>query len=96
MKQNFTHDTYHVIPKDLFLASAVISPRNVAEVQAIIRAANERQIPLWPISIGRNLGYGGAAPRVAGSVVINMGKHMNKILEVNVEGAYCLVEPGKC
>jgi hypothetical protein len=24
-----------------------------------------------------------------------MGKHMNKILEVNVEGAYCLVEPGK-
>lgn len=24
-----------------------------------------------------------------------MGKNMNKILEVNVEGAYCLVEPGE-
>jgi hypothetical protein len=32
---------------------------------------------------------------VSGSVVLNMGKNMNKILEVNVEGAYCVIEPGK-
>jgi hypothetical protein len=95
MKPNYTHDPHHVLKQDFFLASAVIAPRNVADVQAIFRAANEHRIPLWPISIGRNSGYGGAAPRVSGSVVLNMGKHMNKILEVNVEGAYCLVEPGK-
>lgn len=41
-----------------------------------------------------NLSYGGAAPRVRGSVNIDMGRHMNKVLDVNVEGAYCLVEPG--
>lgn len=64
-------------------------------LRAIVLAANELSFPLWPISIGRNSGYGGAAPRVSGSLVINMGKNMNKILEVNVEGAYCLVEPGK-
>ncbi len=39
-------------------------------------------------------GYGGAAPRVPGSVALDLGKHMNKILEVNVEGAFALVEPG--
>lgn len=92
---NYTHDPHHILRQDFFLASAVIAPRNVAEVQAIVKAANEHLVPLWPISIGRNSGYGGAAPRVSGSVVVNMGKHMNKILEVNVEGAYCLVEPGK-
>lgn len=95
MKPNYTHDPHHVLKQDFFLASAVIAPRNVADVQAIVKAANQHKVPLWPISIGRNSGYGGAAPRVSGSVVLNMGKHMNKILKVDVEGAYCLVEPGK-
>ena len=63
--------------------------------RAIVRLANKISFPLWPISIGRNSGYGGSAPRVSGSIVIDMGKHMNKVLEVNVEGAYCLVEPGQ-
>lgn len=95
MKPNYTHDPHHIMKQDFFLASAIIAPRNVADVQTIVKAANEYHVPLWPISIGRNSGYGGAAPRVSGSVVVNMGKHMNKILEVNVEGAYALVEPGK-
>jgi FAD/FMN-containing dehydrogenase len=95
MKPNYTHDPHHILKQDFFLASAVIAPRHVADVQTIVKAANEYHVPLWPISIGRNSGYGGAAPRVSGSVVINMGKHMNKILEINVEGAYALVEPGK-
>ncbi|KAF7557117.1 hypothetical protein G7Z17_g922 [Cylindrodendrum hubeiense] len=94
MKPTYTHDPHHVLPQDYFLASAVVAPRNVSDVQAIVLAANELSFPLWPISIGRNSGYGGAAPRVSGSLVVNMGKNMNKILEVNVEGAYCLVEPG--
>ena len=95
MKPNYTHDPHHILKQDFFLASAVVAPRNVSDVQTIVKAANEHKVPLWPISIGRNSEYGGAAPRVPGSVVVNMGKHMNKILEVNVEGAYALVEPGK-
>jgi hypothetical protein len=94
MKPNYTHDPHHILKQDFFLASAVVAPRNVADVQTIVKAANEYHVPLWPISIGRNSGYGGAAPRVSGSVVVNMGKNMNKILEVNVKGAYALVEPG--
>lgn len=40
------------------------------------------------------VGYGGAAPRVRGSVVIDLGKRMNKILDVNPNDCTCLVEPG--
>src|SRR5690606_27531144 len=64
------------------VASAAVAPATVEEVQAVVRAANERRIPLYPISTGRNLGYGGAAPVYSGSVVLDL-KRMNRILEVN-------------
>lgn len=76
-----------------FAPSAVVKPASVEEVQAIMRVANESRIPLWVISRGKNLGYGGAAPRVAGSVTMDLGR-MNRILEVSEEFCYALVEPG--
>lgn len=85
---------YHVTPKEYFVSSAVVAPRNVPDVQAIMMLCNEFEIPVWPFSIGRNVGYGGAAPRVPGSVGLDMGKNMAKVLEVNVDGAYAFVEPG--
>ncbi|PSK60794.1 Protein bfr2 [Elsinoe australis] len=89
------HDMFHITTgKDYFVASASIAPRNVGEVQAIVRLANEYEIPLWPFSIGRNLGYGGSGPRVPGSIGLDIGRNMNKVLKVDVEGAYALVEPG--
>ncbi|KAK1773444.1 hypothetical protein QBC45DRAFT_81201 [Copromyces sp. CBS 386.78] len=89
-----THDMHAVYERDYFVASAIVAPRGVPEVQAIVKLANEFVVPVWPFSAGRNVGYGGTAPRVPGSVGIELGKNMNKILEVSVEGAYALVEPG--
>lgn len=89
-----SHDIYHVFDKDYFTASAVVAPRKVPEVQALMKLFNECKIPAWPFSIGRNVGYGGAAPRVPGSVGLDMGRHLNRVLEVHEENAYCLVEPG--
>lgn len=40
------------------------------------------------------MGYGGAAPRVRGSVVIDLGRRMNKILDINPKDYTCLLEPG--
>jgi 4-cresol dehydrogenase (hydroxylating) flavoprotein subunit len=74
-------------------ASAVVQPRTVEEIQAILRIANERRVPLWVSSQGRNNGYGGSSPRVRGSVVINL-RRMNRVLEINEELAYAVVEPG--
>src|SRR5262245_3575182 len=75
------------------LASAAVAPANVEQVQAVVRAANEHHIPLYPISTGRNLAYGGSAPIYSGSVVLDL-KRMNRVLEVNERNAYALVEPG--
>jgi 4-cresol dehydrogenase (hydroxylating) len=44
------------------LASAAVAPNAVEQVQEIVRIANRFRIPLYPISTGRNLGYGGSAP----------------------------------
>lgn len=74
-------------------ASAAVAPKSVEEVQAVVRIANKYRIPLYPISTGRNLGYGGSAPVLSGSVVVDL-KRMNRIIEVNEEQAYALVEPG--
>ena len=55
-----------------FDASAVVQPSSVEEVQAVLRIANEYGVPIWTTSQGRNKGYGGSAPRVRGSVVVNL------------------------
>ena len=75
------------------VASAAVAPDNVEEVQKIVRIANQYKIPLYPVSTGKNLGYGGSAPVLSGSVVLDL-KRMNRILEVNEHSAYALVEPG--
>ncbi|EOH9348918.1 FAD-binding protein [Campylobacter coli] len=40
------------------IPSLALAPKNVEEVQAIVKIANEFKIPLFPISTGKNLGYG--------------------------------------
>lgn len=62
------HDMFHVLEKQYFVASAVVVPQDVPETQEVVKLCNEFEIPLWPFSIGRNVGYGGAAPRVPGSI----------------------------
>lgn len=94
MHPSKAHDMHAIVTREHFVSSAVVSPRDVPEVQALMRLCNEYDIPVWPFSVGRNTGYGGTAPRVPGSVGLDLGKHMNKVLEVNVDGAFALVEPG--
>jgi 4-cresol dehydrogenase (hydroxylating) len=74
-------------------SSAVLYPTKVEEIQDIVRAANEFGVPVWTSSQGRNNGYGGPSPRVKGSVLISL-RRMNKVLEINHELAYAVVEPG--
>ena len=86
-------DPYAYKQSDEWDASAAVSPTTTEQVQAIVRIANEHGIPLWTIGQGRNNTYGGAAPRVRGSVIVNM-REMNQVLEVNEELCYAVVEPG--
>jgi (+)-pinoresinol hydroxylase len=99
----FTSDEDTALYKDAFSpflgepeerwASAAVAPESVEQVQRIVRSANRYKVPLYPISTGRNLGYGGSAPAYSGCVVVDL-KRMNRVLEVNEDNASCLVEPG--
>jgi len=61
MHQPKTHDGFYVFDQKDLVASAVVRPGSTEDVQALVRIANKYKIPLWVTSIGRNLGYGGAA-----------------------------------
>jgi 4-cresol dehydrogenase (hydroxylating) len=86
-------DPYSFRGSDEFDASAVVCPTTVEEVQAVVRIADEHRVPLWTISQGRNNTYGGPAPRVKGSVIVNL-RGMNQVLEIDEDLAYVVVEPG--
>lgn len=86
-------DHFAMGPPEEHAASGAVAPRTVEEVVRLLKVANDYGIPVWTISTGRNLGYGGAAPRMPGTLVLDL-KRMNRILEVNEAQAYAVVEPG--
>jgi len=87
------HDPYYHDREQQFVPSAVLVPGSVEEIREILKVANRHGIPLWTSSTGRNLGYGGGAPRVSGTLVLNL-RRMNRGLEINEESGYAVVEPG--
>lgn len=86
-------DIYNPGPENEWPPSAAVAPGNTEEVQEIIKIANRFKTPLWAVSRGKNLGYGTAAPRLPGSIVLDLGR-MNKVREINEDLAYCVIEPG--
>ena len=73
---------------------AIVFPGSTAEVQAIVRAANECRTPLFPMSTGNNIGLGTRSAPTAGMVVVDCGRRMNRILEIDDILGYAAVEPG--
>lgn len=73
--------------------SAVLRPDGTKEVSELVKIAHRYRIPLHPISRGKNWGYGDACAPTDGQVIVDLGR-MNRILEVNEELAYAVIEPG--
>jgi glycolate oxidase len=73
------------------LPDLVVMPQTVEEVQAVVRIANERKVAIVPFVTGTNLG-GLTIPR-RGGMIMDL-KRMNRILEVNEDSMYTVVEPG--
>lgn len=72
---------------------AVVRPANTAQVSELVKIAARYRIPVYPISRGKNWGYGDACPATDGQVIVDLGR-MNRIREVNRELAYAVIEPG--
>lgn len=73
--------------------AAVLFPGSAQEVSAVLKIANVHQLKVWPFSGGRNWGYGTTLAVEAGAIVMLL-QRMNRILQVNEELAYAVIEPG--
>lgn len=87
-------DAYSIMQGDPAdpIPSVAVAPANTEEVQKAVVIANKYEIPFWVISTGKNLGYGGAAPKETGMMTLDLNR-MNGI-EINEKQAYAVVEPG--
>lgn len=66
---------------------------SVDELQRLVQSALADGKQLYPISRGRNWGYGDACPVLDGQVVVDLSG-LDRILEVNERLAYAVIEPG--
>ena len=69
-----------------------IAPADIEEVRAALRVAAQYDVPLWPISRGKNLGYGGAAPRVCGTIMLDLSRLRR--IGFDPPSGTVIVEPG--
>ncbi len=72
----------------------VVYPASTGDVQAMVRAANKHGVGLYPNSTGNNIGLGSRSPVLNGQVVMDLGRRMHRILEINETMGYAVVEPG--
>lgn len=73
--------------------AGVVLPRSVEEVQAVVRIAGEHGASLYPIARGKNWGYGDACAPGEHNVIVDLSG-MDRIVEVNADLAYAVIEPG--
>jgi 4-cresol dehydrogenase (hydroxylating) len=73
--------------------AAALRPGSREEVIEAVRIAHQFNVPLHPISRGQNWGYGGPLPPCDQMVILDLSR-LNRILEVNTELGYAVIEPG--
>lgn len=54
--------------------SAAVYPESTAQVRALVLLAKNTGIPLYPVSRGRNMGYGDRAPAADGHVLLELSR----------------------
>jgi glycolate oxidase len=97
-KENIYSDKAHLIAysydatRERFEPDAVIFPRSEQDVSEILKYCNEHKIVIVPRGAGSGF-TGGALPASAG-IVLGFEKHMNKILEIDMQNMVAIVQPG--
>jgi 4-cresol dehydrogenase (hydroxylating) len=71
----------------------ILKPADRVQVQDCLRIANTYHVPIYPISSGRNWGYGSSVPVKDGCALLDLGR-LNQIVDFNPDLAYVTIEPG--
>jgi 4-cresol dehydrogenase (hydroxylating) len=85
-------DRFDPIAAPYSAIAAVALPETVEAVQAAVRLANETRHSVW--SVPNAAGNGAAIHRTDKPLVLLDLRRMNRILEVDADSAYALIEPG--
>jgi len=72
---------------------AILSPDTRDNVQACLRTSNRHGIPIYPVSAGKNWGYGSAVPTADRCVLLNLSK-LNRIVDYDDKLGFVRLEPG--
>jgi len=71
----------------------VAKPKNMEEVQGIVKWANDTLTPLVPVSSGPPRFRGDTVPTAGGAVIVDFGR-MKKVLRVDRRNRVAMIEPG--
>ncbi len=71
----------------------VVQPESAAEVEAIVKWANESRTPLVAVSSGGSHARGDTVPGVADAVVVDLSR-MKKIIRIDPRNKIAMIEPG--
>ena len=72
---------------------AVLRPLAVEQVAPVVRVAAAHRVPLYPISRGKNWGWGDACPVTEGQAILDLSA-LDRIVAVDEELGYAVVQPG--
>ncbi len=97
-EENIYSDTAHLraysydATREHFKPDAVIFPRYEEDVSEVLKYCNEHQIIIVPRGAGS--GFTGGALPSSGGIVLGFEKHMNKILDIDMQNMVAVVQPG--
>ena len=75
-----------------YAPDGVVFPRDESDVSEILKYCNEHKITIIPRGAGS--GFTGGALASSGGIIMALEKHMNKILEIDLENMVAVVQPG--
>lgn len=97
-EENVSSDKAHTLAysydatRNEYEPDAVVFPRNEQDVSNILKYCNEHKIIIVPRGAGS--GFTGGALPANGGIILAFEKHMNKILEIDMENLVARVQPG--
>lgn len=84
--------SYDMTENEPHMPDFVVIPENKEQVIELVKFCNKYLVPIVPYISGNNVG--GLTIPDYGGIIVDFGKKMNKILHINENMMYALLEPG--
>ncbi|NVJ53968.1 MAG: FAD-binding protein [Campylobacteraceae bacterium] len=97
-EENVKADKAHLIAycydatKERFEPDAVVFPKDEQDVSKVVKYCNDHEIVIVPRGAGS--GFTGGALPSNGGIILSLERHMNKLLEIDMENMVGVVQPG--